>query len=116
MGKGIYGIVPWLGTKEIIALEFSLKEEGIIGKTYYRAGIPIFILVENKSDLDINVNKEYLENELEKLKNKDIDKTNFEIPDLLQKSGKYNSMIPKELLHKQFIEDCIDVEGMKKNL
>ena len=116
LGKGIYGIVPWLGTKEIIALEFSLKEEGIIGKTYYRAGIPIFILVENKSDLDINVNKEYLENELEKLKNKDIDKTNFEIPDLLQKSGKYNSMIPKELLHKQFIENCIDVEGMKKNL
>ena len=114
--KGIYGIIPWLGTKEIIALEFSLKEEGINGKTYYRTGIPIFILIESKSDLDININKEYLENLLEKLKTKNIDKTKFKIPDLLQKSGKYNSMIPKELLHKQFIEDCIDVEGMKKNL
>ncbi len=47
---------------------------------------------------------------------KPIDKTKFEIPDMLQKSGKYNFMIPKELLKKQFIEDCVDVEGMKKEL
>ena len=34
----------------------------------------------------------------------------------MQKSGKYNYIIPKELLKKQFIEDCIDVSGMQKNL
>ncbi len=93
--KGVYGIFPWLGTKEMLALSFSLKQKEIENQIFYRAGIPIFIEVKTK---------------------KNLDKTQFEIPDILQKTGKYNYIIPKELLKKQFIEDCIDAENMKKYL
>ena len=72
--------------------------------------MPLFIQV--KTDLE----QSKIEEILDKIMRKPIDKTKFEIPDMLQKSGKYNFMIPKELLKKQFIEDCVDVEGMKKEL
>ena len=53
---------------------------------------------------------------LQELKNKYIKKDDFDVPDVLQKSGKYNFMIPKDLLNKQFKEDCIDIDGMKENV
>ena len=62
------------------------------------------------------MNKEDLENILEKIKIKKIDKWELEIPDASQKDGKYNLMIPKNLLKKQFIEDCVDVDNMKNEL
>ena len=108
--KGVFGVFPWLGTKEILAISFALKQEGIANQIYYRAGIPIFIKIKT------NLEKEEIEEIIQKLKYKKIDKKVFEISDLMQKAGKYNYMIPKELLKKQFIEDCIDVEGMQKKL
>ncbi len=106
--KGVFGVFPWLGTKEMLALSFALKQEGIANQIYYRAGIPIFIEIKTK------MKKNELEKILKEIKHKEIDKNQFDIPDLLQKTGKYNYMIPKELLKKQFIEDCIDVEGMQR--
>lgn len=108
--KGVYGIFPWLGTKEMLALSFSLKQKEIENQIFYRAGIPIFIEVKTKK------NKEEIEKVLEEIKYEKFNKTQFEIPDILQKNGKYNYIIPKELLKKQFIEDCIDVENMQKYL
>ena len=110
IAKGVYGVFPWLGTKEILALSFSLKQQEIENQIFYRAGIPIFIEIKTKRS------REEIEKILEKIKYQDIDKTQFEIPDILQKSGKYNYIIPKDLLKKQFIEDCIDVENMQKYL
>ena len=108
--NGVYGVFPWLGTREMLALEFSLKQEGIENQVYYRAGVPIFTQIKTKKS------KEEVEEIVENLKYKKINKQEFEIPDLLQKNGKYNFMIPKELLQKQFREDCIDVEGMQEEL
>ena len=92
----------------MLALSFALKEEGIANQIYYRAGIPIFIEIKTR------MKKNELEKILKEIKHKEIDKNQFDIPDLLQKTGKYNYMIPKELLKKQFIEDCVDVEGMQR--
>ena len=44
-----------------------------------------------------------------------VDKYNFNIPDEAQIPYKYNNFIPKELLRKQFIEDYIDIEGLKRD-
>ena len=108
--EGIYGIFPWLGTKEMLALSYSLKQEGIENQIYYRAGMPIFIEVKTKKS------RQEIEAIMQELKTKNIDKNQFEIPDIMQKTGKYNNRIPKELLKKQFKEDCIDVEKMQENL
>lgn len=110
LAKNVYLIFPWLGTKQMLALSFCFDEEGIKNQIYYRTGMPLFIQV--KTDLE----QSKIEEILDEIMRKPIDKTKFEIPDMLQKSGKYNFMIPKELLKKQFIEDCVDVEGMKKEL
>ncbi len=110
LAKNTFLIFPWLGTKQMLALSFCLDEEGLKNQIYYRTGMPLFIQI--KTDLE----QSKIEEILEEILRKPIDKTKFEIPDMLQKSGKYNFMIPKELLKKQFIEDCVDVEGMKKEL
>ena len=107
---GVYGVFPWIGTREMLAFEFSLKQEGIENQVYYRAGVPIFTQIKTK------MTKEEVEETVENLKYKKINKEEFEIPDLLQKNGKYNFMIPKELLQKQFRKDCIDVESMQEEL
>lgn len=108
--QGTYGIFPWLGTKEILALSYCLKQEKIENQIYYRAGMPIFIEVKTK------ISKQEIEKIIQELKTKNIYKNELEIPDIMQKAGKYNYIIPKELLKKQFKEDCINVEGMQENL
>lgn len=105
-----YSIFPWIGTKEMLALSYALKQEGIQNTIYFKSGIPIFIDVRTEKGI-----KE-LELILKKIKNKDINKYDFELPELIEKPGKYNYFIPKDLLRKQFIADCIDVDEMKENL
>lgn len=108
--KDTYGIFPWLGTKEMLALSYSLKQKGVENQIYYRAGMPIFIEIKTK------MNMQEIEKMLEEIKINNINKEEFEIPDIMQKTGKYNYIIPKELLKKQFIADCIDVRGMQEKL
>jgi len=108
--EGKYGIFSWIGTKEIVALSYSLKQENITNSICYKAGIPIFILVTTKMKL------EELKKIFHKLKSKEINKEEFEIPDMVEKTGKYNYFIPKELLKKQYIQDCIDVDKMQENM
>ena len=108
--KGIYGIFPWLGTKEMLALSFTLQQKGLENQIYYSVGIPVFIEIKTQRT------KEEIEKILQKIKYEKIDKTQFEISENMQKVGKYNYIIPKELLKKQSIEDCIDVDRMQKFL
>ena len=110
IADGIYGIFPWLGTKEMFALSFSLNLKEIENKVFYRAGVPIFIEVKTA------LGEEKIEDILDKIKEENIDKFEFDIPDNMEKSGKYNFAIPKDLLKKQFLEDCVDVEGMKEGV
>ena len=110
IAKGDFAIFPWLGTKEILALSYCLKTDGLDNKVYYRGGTPIFI------EVITNMSKDDLEDILKKIKDENIDKWNFEVPETARKNGKYNWAIPKNLLIKQFVEDCLDVDGMKKEL
>lgn len=44
------------------------------------------------------------------------DKHTFHLPENIQMPFKYNNLIPLELLRKQFVEDFIDLAGMKKDI
>ena len=87
-----------------------MKTYDFDNKVYYRGGTPIFI------EVITNMSKDDLEDILKKIKDENIDKWNFEVPETARKNGKYNWAIPKNLLTKQFVEDCLDVDGMKKEL
>ena len=44
------------------------------------------------------------------------DKHTFHLPESIQIPFKYNNFIPLELLRKQFVEDFIDLDGIKKDI
>ena len=46
----------------------------------------------------------------------DLDLYDLPLPEKAQVRGKYNEFIPDELLRKQFVEDYLDFEGLKRDL
>lgn len=110
LAENRYAIFVWMGTKASMALSYSLEQEGIKSSIIFSAGMPLFISVNfNKTTAE-------LEGILKRIKYKNIDKNEFELPEYLVKPAKYNYYIPKELLSKQFKEDCIDIEEMQNLL
>ena len=100
-----YILFPWIGTKQICALYFALANKGFIvqDRNYY-------LIVETKRGKDI------LEKEVSDIITNHPDKHTFVLPEDIQIPYKYNNFIPSELLKKQFVEDFIDLDGMKKNI
>lgn len=102
IAKNTYLIFSWLGTKQSLYLSFALRYKGFENQIFYRYGMPIFIKLET------TLNKKELEKLIFDIYSNPIDKTLFEVPDLLEKSGKYNCYVPRELLKKQFLMDCVE--------
>ena len=46
----------------------------------------------------------------------DLDLYSLPLPEKIQIEGKYNEFVPLDLLRKQFIEDHLDFEGLKRDL
>lgn len=110
LGEGNYLIFPWIGTKEMQALKYSLDQENIKSQICYKSGIPIFLELKTKKT------RQELQDILEQIKIATINKETFDLPDLIEKKAKYNYFVPRELLKKQYLEDCIAVEEMQENL
>ena len=104
-----YLILPWLGTKEIIAMSLILNSKGIKNSV-------------NGVILNAALNVEYhgdikdLQDIINSIKTETIDKSSLLVDDEVLVKGKFNKFIPKELLTKQYLEDFIDIESLKKNL
>jgi len=94
-----YALFPWLGTKQICALYFALKnkEFSVQNKDYY-------LVIESKEC------KESLEKAIFDISKNLPDKHTFELPEKIQIPFKYNNFIPHQLLRKQFVEDYIDLK------
>ncbi len=106
----VYYIFPWMGTKQMLALKYSLEQFDIDAKIKYNKGVPIFISITTEMNID------EVKEILKKIKVTKIDKFKLDIPDTVEKVSKYNYFVPRELLKKQFIEDVIDIDGMQENL
>jgi len=104
-----YAIFPFLGTREFVTLFYALDYFGIDGQLHYDKGIPVCIFVKDQTKDDI-------EKVLLKIKTEPLDMKQFKFSDEVQIKGKFNEFIPPELLKKQYIEDFLDVNGLKKNL
>lgn len=102
-----YMIFPWVGTKQLCALYFALDIKGLKVIMDEYAPYYLEVVTEKSCDQLIEAIKSILQ--------EPVDKYNFNIPDEAQIPYKYNNFIPKELLRKQFIEDYIDIEGLKRD-
>lgn len=108
LGNQSKAILPWLGTRQLTALSFALAEKGISSSLQPEPSLPVYLEVKTSRS------SEELEQLIRELCSAPIDKNDFVLPNKIQLPDKYQSFIPQELLAKQFLEDYLDVEGLKE--
>ncbi|MDR1135493.1 MAG: DEAD/DEAH box helicase [Clostridiales Family XIII bacterium] len=107
IAPGTFGILPWLGTKALNALDFALNAY-MPERIYVPAYWPVLIVK--------NVGYGRLMDVLAAIKTAHITKSDFIIPDEIVLRGKYNDYVPQELLQKQFLERYVDIAEMQREM
>ncbi|BCK00705.1 DEAD/DEAH box helicase [Anaerocolumna chitinilytica] len=103
-----YAIFPWVGTRQLMTLNYALRYRKIKSKLPWITCVYLEVLFEGS--------KEELESIIYDIVHSDLNLYDLPLPDKVQIDGKYNEFIPLELLRKQFIEDYLDFEGLKDGL
>lgn len=71
--------------------------------------VPVCLFIKDKSKEEILI-------ALKDIKNNRIDKSALNISDNIEMSGKFNEFIPKDLLKKQYVDDFLNIKGLKDGL
>ncbi|MDD4422355.1 MAG: helicase-related protein, partial [Eubacteriales bacterium] len=103
-----YAVFPWVGTRQLITLNYALRRRKIKSKLPWRTCVYLEVFY--------NGTAEELESVIEDILSSDLDLYDLFLPDNIQIDGKYNEFIPVDLLRKQFIEDYLDFEGLKTDM
>ena len=103
-----YAIFPWVGTRQIVTLNYALRHRKIKSKLPWITCVYLEVIFDGT--------KEELENIIHDILRGNLDLYDLPLPDKVQIDGKYNEFIPLELLRKQFIEDYLDFEGLKADI
>lgn len=103
-----YAVFPWVGTRQMLTLHYALLHRGIKSRLPFKRSIYLEILFAGA--------KEELEDIIRDILQSEINLYDLPLPEKVQIRGKYNEFIPLELLRKQFIEDYLDFEGLKKDM
>jgi len=101
-----YAIFPWIGTRQLMTLNYALRHRGIKSKMPWITCIHLEVIFEGT--------KEALENIIREILYSNLDLYELPLPDKVQVLGKYNEFVPLDLLRKQFIEDYLDFKGLKE--
>jgi len=100
-----YAIFPWVGTRQLMTLNYALRHRNIKSKLPWITCVYLEVIFDGT--------KEELEGIISDILNSNLDLYDLPLPDKVQIDGKYNEFIPLDLLRKQFIEDYLDFEGLK---
>lgn len=103
-----YAVFPWVGTRQLMTLNYALKQRGIKSKLPWITCVYLEVVFDGTT--------EELKNIIDDIMHSCLDLYGLPLPDKIQIDGKYNEFIPLELLRKQFIEDYLDFEGLKMTL
>ena len=101
-----YAVFPWVGTRQLVTLNYALRKEGIKSKLPWITSVYLEVLFDGP--------KEELERIILRIIGSNLDLYSLPLPEKVQIEGKYNEFIPLALLRKQFIEDYLDFEGLKE--
>jgi ATP-dependent Lhr-like helicase len=109
LSQNRFGIFPWLGTRALSALRYSLQMRGI-NTTDEQGGILsnilLVVLVESVATLETG---------LCEIKTGSIDTEAFSLPEILE-IGKYGEYVPLALVKKQFMDNNVDINEMQREL
>jgi len=100
-----YAIFPWVGTRQLMTLNYALRHRKIKSKLPWPTCVYLEVVFDGT--------KEELENIIDDIIYSNLDLYDLPLPEKIQIKGKYNEFIPPELLRKQFIEDYLDFKGLK---
>ncbi|MCL1888617.1 MAG: DEAD/DEAH box helicase [Kiritimatiellaeota bacterium] len=103
-----YAVFPWVGTRQILTLHYALSQRKIKNKHPWITCVYLEVIFDGTTA--------ELEAILGDILRSDPDPHTFPLPPKIQILGKYNEFIPPHLLRKQFVEDYLDVEGLKRNM
>ena len=103
-----YAIFPWLGTRQLKSLHFALRHMGIKSRHPFQICLYLEIIFSGTQTELNNIIDDIIHTEMDPYK--------LPLPEKVQIVGKYNEFIPQDLLRKQFIEDYLDMDGMRAGL
>lgn len=103
-----YAIFPWIGTRQLMTLNYALRHKKIKSKLPWITCVYLEVIFDGT--------KEELENIIDDILNSDLDLYELPLPEKAQIESKYNEFIPLDLLRKQFIEDYLDFKGLKADI
>ena len=103
-----YAVFPWVGTRQLMTLNFALRQRKIKSKLPWITCVYLEVIFDGTKD--------ELENVIFDILHSDLDLYALPLPEKVQIAGKYNEYIPQNLLRKQFIEDYLDFEGLKDGM
>lgn len=103
-----YAVFPWIGTRQLITLNYALHHRKIKSKLPWRTCVYLEVIFSGT--------KEELEEIIKEILNSKLDLYALPLPEKVQIDGKYNEFIPIDLLRKQFIEDYLDFDGLKADI
>jgi ATP-dependent Lhr-like helicase len=87
-------------------LHYALLKHGVKSRILWRTCVYL--------EVHFNGSEGELEQIIHDIVNADLDLHSLPLPENVQIAYKYNEFIPQELLRKQFVEDFLDFEGLRK--
>jgi ATP-dependent Lhr-like helicase len=103
-----FAIFPWIGTRQLFTLHYALMERGVKSKVPWDTCVYIEVYYSGTAT--------ELEREIGEILHSDLDLNTLPFPEKVEIANKYNDYVPPLLLRKQFVEDFLDFEGLKKLL
>lgn len=103
-----YAIFPWVGTRQLMTLNYALRHRGIKSKLPWITCVYLEVIFDGSKD--------ELESVIDDIIHSDLNLYELPLSEKVQIDGKYNEYIPHTLLRKQFIEDYLDFEGLREDI
>ena len=101
---GRCALFTWLSTPALRALQLALRGQGITAHIMPGGFTPVYLDCERCSEQKLR----YV---LQTLRIEGIDPNRLSVSSKTKPPGKFDRFLPKQLLHKQVIEECLDVQG-----
>jgi ATP-dependent Lhr-like helicase len=103
-----FAVFPWVGTRQLFTLHYALLGKKIKNRLPWISGVYLEVVFSGTA--------EELSDIIYDILRSDLNLYDLPLPDKIQVRGKYNEFIPQDLLHKQFIEDYLDLDGLRESL
>ena len=101
-----YAIFPWVGTRQLFTLHYALLHRRVKSTLPWISAVYLEVLFSGTA--------QELEALICDILQTEPNLYDYPLPEKVQVRGKYNEFIPPDLLRKQFIEDYLDFDGLKK--